>query len=186
MNFRAEKLGLDGCYVAHLLPSHDERGSFLKIYHSVAFADFLPNFVPREMYVTHSAKQVIRGMHFQLPPFSHSKVVVCLSGSVLDVLLDLRPGPNFGNFSSVVLSGQRENAVLLPRGVAHGFFAIEDSVLIYLVDSIYNEKNDKGIRWDSFGFAWPTLNPVVSERDQLHSDLKNFIAPKNWDEDYSS
>jgi len=179
-------LALPGCYSFRLPKLNDDRGSFQKLFHQTGIGTLLPNFLPREVYLTNSVRGVLRGMHFQLPPHDHGKLVICLSGHVTDVLLDLRPGRGYGACTSVELTPKGSNAVLLPRGIAHGFYSREDnSALLYMVESVYAPECDKGVRWDSFGFEWPNdreagETPILSDRDSAHPPLSAFVPPSHW------
>lgn len=145
----------------------DERGEFVKVFQAELFAGLGIQFAPVEEFFSSSRRNVIRGMHFQRPPFDHDKLVYCIEGSVLDVVLDLRRGsPDFGKAKSVELSGENRKVLFVPRGVAHGFLATEDScVMVYLTSTVHSPSHDSGVRWDSFGFDWGTDRPIVSERD---------------------
>lgn len=174
-------LALSGCYSVSLPTFGDDRGSFFKLFHESGMGAYLPGFLPREIYLTNSASGVVRGMHFQVPPDDHGKIVISLSGRVSDVLLDLRPGPGYGSAASVELSPEGQNAVLLPRGIAHGFYAHEDnSALLYLVETVHSPDNDRGVMWNSFDYDWPTSDPILSQRDQKHPALAQFVAPPEW------
>ena len=175
------QLAIPGCYSVRLPTFFDDRGSFLKLFHESGMRPYLPGFLPREIYLTTSASGVLRGMHFQVPPNDHAKVVISLSGRVSDVLLDLRPGPGFGAVASVELSPEGQNAVLLPKGIAHGFYAHENnSTLLYLVETVHSPDNDRGVLWNSFGYDWPASTPILSQRDQKHPALAQFVAPAEW------
>jgi len=170
---------LEGTFELKLDFSEDDRGDFVKTFHADIFqsnnldADF------KESYYSTSNAGVIRGMHFQLPPHDHSKLVYCVAGSVLDVLLDLRNNsPTYGEHCTVDLSKQNHNAVYIPKGVAHGFCVQEGAAtLVYLTTTVYNSESDTGVLWSSFGFDWPIDNPVISDRDQGFSTLEDFINP---------
>ncbi len=201
MKLDPRALGLDGCHAVHLPTFGDDRGGFQKLFHAEGFGRYLPGFLPREAYLTTSARGVLRGMHFQLPPHDHGKVVVCLGGAVTDVLLDLRPGPGYGAVASVDLTPGGENAVLIPKGIAHGFYAREDnSALLYLVETVHAPDHDAGLMWNSFGFDWPDLGgpdlggpnldepdlgdpdrgPILSARDTAHPVFADFTPPASW------
>ena len=181
MKIKFEPMNISGCYFSHLHILDDHRGSFQKIFHIDIFNDIIPRFKLGEAYITSSSKNVLRGMHFQLPPHDHSKVVICLRGKVTDVLLDLRPGHDFGQFASIDLTPSETNVVVVPKGVAHGFYAhCDNSDLLYLVDTVHNKASDSGIHWNGFGFEWPTKCPNISERDKKHPDIKSFKIPKEW------
>lgn len=174
-------LALSGCFAVSLPTFGDDRGSFFKLFHESGMGAYLPGFLPREIYLTSSASGVVRGMHFQVPPDDHGKVVIILSGRVCDVLLDLRPGLGYGTATSVELSPEGHNAVLLPKGIAHGFYAHEDnSALLYLVETVHSPDNDRGVMWNSFGYDWPVSDPILSLRDQKHPALAQFVAPPEW------
>jgi dTDP-4-dehydrorhamnose 3,5-epimerase len=157
----------------------DSRGAFTKTFHAREFHRLGIDFTPRESCYTSSARGVVRGMHFQLPPHAHQKLVHCCSGRVLDVLLDLRiNSPSYGKTAAVELSSTEATLLCIPAGVAHGFAALGDeNVLMYQTDEIYYPESDAGIRWDSFGFAWPVEHPVISARDQVHPALRDFDSP---------
>ena len=149
----------------------DHRGSFAKLFHP---ADFNwtanENFKAREGFMSWSNPGVIRGMHFQAPPADHDKLVSCLAGRVLDVVLDLRQSsPTYGQAVSFELSGEKPSSVWIPKGCAHGFMVLGEAraLLHYTVSVEHNPAADGGVRWDSFGFNWPIISaPVVSVRDQ--------------------
>lgn len=181
MKLQAVPLELPGCYTVILPKFGDNRGSFFKLFHQSRMGAYLPGFLPREIYLTTSSRGVLRGMHFQVPPDDHAKVVISLSGRVSDVLLDLRPGPGYGAVTSVELSPEGQNAVLLPKGIAHGFYTHEDnSALLYLVETVHSPSKDRGIMWNSIAYDWPTSDPILSQRDQEHPALAQFVAPPVW------
>jgi len=157
----------------------DNRGRFVKPVIASAFADkgLRNDFV--EQYYSTSGTRVIRGMHFQMPPFDHAKVVYCVQGSVVDVLLDLRSAsPTNGKHITIDLSTESGVAVYIAAGVAHGF-AVKNrpATLIYNVTSQYSASHDSGIRWDSFGYDWGIEAPVLSDRDSGLPKLSAFVSP---------
>lgn len=168
---------LKGCKFGKLDTISDPRGTFTKVFQNSQIKKLFPDFQVAESYITKSQPGVLRGMHFQIPPDDHEKIVICLEGRVLDVLLDLRSGKSFGQYDSVNISEQSKNFVVIPKGVAHGFFAYEMSTLLYLVSTQHAPNNDCGIKWDSFGYQWPTETPVLSERDKKHQPLHQFVTP---------
>ena len=145
----------------------DERGEFVKVFQAELFAGLGIQFAPAEEFFSESKRGVIRGMHFQLPPFDHDKLVYCIEGSVLDVVLDMRrSSPDFGKAKSVELSSDNRRVLFIPRGVAHGFLATaERCVMVYLTSTVHSPSHDSGVRWNSFGFDWGIDQPIVSERD---------------------
>jgi dTDP-4-dehydrorhamnose 3,5-epimerase len=157
----------------------DTRGSFVKTFHAGQFRELSLDFEPREEFFSTSAKNVLRGMHFQLPPAAHAKLVYCIVGSVLDVVLDLRKNsPTFGRSCARELSAANREMSFIPVGFAHGFLALEDNAtMVYQTSTVHSPAHDTGVRWDSFGFDWPVKNPVLSERDKKFSTLREFVSP---------
>lgn len=159
----------------------DERGEFVKPFHEGQLEEHGVKMTLREEFFSSSGEGVLRGMHFQLPPHHHSKLVYCITGRVLDVLLDLRKeSPSFGQSVSFELSACNRHSVYIPSGIAHGFYTLEpQSCLVYKTDAVHHPASDAGIAWDSFGFDWPasSAEPIVSDRDQKHPDFRDFDSP---------
>jgi len=158
---------------------YDVRGSFVKTFHDTILGDNGIRFRLKESYFSFSKKDVIRGMHFQLPPHQHAKIVFCPHGAILDVLVDLRKNaPTYGQYHAQELSAANHKGYYIPEGFAHGFKALtDDAMTYYLVSSEYSKEHDTGIRFDSFGFDWKTDNPIISERDLSFPGLKDFVSP---------
>jgi len=163
-----------------LFSSHDIRGHFVKAFTTSNLATLLPEqieFIQRETYFSYSFPGVLRGMHLQVGDYSNYKIVTCLSGSVLDVCIDLRHDRStYGNCYSLTLSYETNNAILVPPGFGHGFLNHTNviSVVLYCVSSQYNKINDTGVRWDSIDFNWGITNPVISPRDANLPSLNEF------------
>lgn len=169
---------LPDCFLLQPNRFVDSRGSFVKTYHEGLFQALGVNLDIREEFYSVSHKNVIRGMHFQLPPHEHDKLVYCTHGAVMDVLLDLRKGPGYGNVASTELSGENAHLVFIPKGIAHGFLALTDEALmLYKTSTVHAPEADCGIRWDSFGFDWEMAEPIISTRDQQHSVFADFVSP---------
>ncbi len=157
----------------------DARGTFVKTFNEELFRDLGIFFSPREEFFSVSAKNVLRGMHFQIPPAAHAKLVYCATGRILDVVLDMRAdSPTRGQTVSRELSAANREMFFIPPGFAHGFLSLEDdSLTVYKTDFGYAPAQDQGIVWDSFGFEWPVKNPVMSERDRGFSRWPEFESP---------
>lgn len=157
----------------------DPRGAFVKTYHEGLYHDLAIDFALREEFFSISSKNVLRGMHFQTPPHAHNKLVYCVAGSVLDVVVDLRKDqPTFGQSASFELSAANRHLLYIPVGFAHGFLAnSDDACMVYKTDAVYAPENDTGIRWDSFGFQWPVESPIISDRDQAFEACAAFESP---------
>lgn len=177
MDFEATRM--PDVWLVTAKPAWDERGSFVKVFNTAAFAAHADGFTVAESFFSTSAHGVLRGMHFQVPPAAQRKLVYCAAGRALDVLVDLRVGsPSFGAHLATELSADNHRMVLMPAGIAHGFLSLEpNTTLVYLVSAGYQPTCDLGIRWDSFGMDWPLENPVVSPRDASFPALAEFVSP---------
>ena len=153
----------------------DDRGVFCKFYNSDLFKKNKINFSPKEHFYSISKNNVLRGMHFQISTASHTKLISCVSGAIIDVVVDVRKNSKFFNEPlSFKLSEDSESAVLIPKGFAHGFLTIsEKSIVQYLVSTPYNANLDKGVKWDSINFDWSCYSPLVSDRDSKHPSIHN-------------
>lgn len=162
------------------LPSFtDARGAFVKTFNDALFQSWGIDFTIRESYFSLSRKEVIRGMHFQLPPYQHAKVVFCPVGAILDVALDLRKeSPSYGQCFQQVLSAENHKAYYIPEGFAHGFKSLtENAMTYYLVSGGHHPASDTGIAFDSLNFDWDCNVPVLSDRDLNFIKLKDFQSP---------
>jgi dTDP-4-dehydrorhamnose 3,5-epimerase len=131
----------------------------------------------RESYFSISKRNVIRGMHFQLPPNDHEKLVYVPHGAILDVVVDLRKNsPTYGKYISIELSDQNKKSIFIPKGFAHGFKSLfDDTITVYNVATEYSSIADSGIHYNSFGFDWEIKHPIVSPRDVKFIGLNGFI-----------
>lgn len=173
---------INGCYEIQPKIHDDFRGRFVKLFNDSYFKKFNLNEKFSELYYSKSNKGVLRGMHFQKPPFDHVKLVTCTHGEVLDVVLDIRKNsPTFGKSISFILSGDHGNIAYLEKGLAHGFYVkSEEATLIYSVSTIYSNENDCGIHWNSFNFNWPTSQPIISDRDANFLNFSEFDSPFSY------
>lgn len=170
---------LDGCFKIQPFFTQDERGKFVKTFHAERFAELGLPIDWREEYYSSSRKGVLRGMHFQMPPHDHEKLVYCMQGRVLDVVVDLRKAsPTFGKHVAIELNAVRGDGLMIPKGMAHGFLALsEDILMTYKVTTVYVPSNDKGIHWNSFGANWGITEPIISARDAVHPAFSDFDSP---------
>ena len=125
-----------------------------------------------------SSYGVMRGLHFQRPPYTQSKLVRCVRGAVLDVAVDIRKGsPTFGQHVAVELTGESHRQLFIPRGFAHGFAVLSDEVLFqYKCDNFYAPQSEGGIAWNDpdLNIDWriPKDKIILSEKDKMHPTLK--------------
>ena len=173
------KSKLQGCYLFKSDIYRDKRGCFNKIYHQDTFKRKGVNIDVKEQFYTVSNKDVLRGMHFQLPPYNHEKLVSCLSGSILDVVLDLRKSSDtYGKFDVFELNGNDGSNIYIPSGMAHGYLSLEDnSGVLYSTSAVHKVEADSGILWNSFDFNWRCEKLIISKRDQEHIALNQFESP---------
>jgi dTDP-4-dehydrorhamnose 3,5-epimerase len=182
---KVTQLSLPGAYVIDLTPIEDSRGYFVTTYNEQVFLDngLQTRWVQENESM--STQNVLRGLHFQQPPHAQTKLVRVVSGAVLDVIVDLRKSsPTFGKWEAVELSEHNHRMLYVPKGLAHGFCAIEDqSVMVYKVDQPYEPSADGGILWNDpdLRIDWPVENPIVSAKDQNLPRLKDFNLPEDWD-----
>jgi len=177
-----QETAIAGCFTLTAAKHHDTRGHFAKWFSKDAFAKAGLCSSWAEVYASESHRGVIRGLHFQQPPADHVKLVYCLSGRAIDVVLDLRYGsPSFGEHIKLSLSAEEPVSVYVPSGCAHGFYAeVDHTLMLYQVSSGHAPSLESGIRWDSAGIKWPTDTPIVSARDRALPELYTFDSPFSW------
>ena len=157
----------------------DDRGMFFESFNKQVFEKHgLPvDFVQDNQ--SFSKKGVVRGLHFQKAPFAQGKLVRVISGRVLDVAVDIRPGsPTFGKYEIFELRSDINNIAYVPEGFAHGFVALEDTVFSYKCTNIYNKESESGILWNDpdLGIDWGVTDPIVSEKDEILPTFKSLFS----------
>lgn len=161
----------------------DERGYFLESYNQEKLNAVLGSIAFVQDNESLSSKGVLRGLHFQKPPFVQAKLIRCIQGEVLDVAVDLRKeSKTFGNHFSVKLSGENKKQIFVPRGFAHGFVVLSETAIIaYKVDNTYAPSHDSGIFWNdpTLGIDWvlPETELIISEKDQGLTPLSSTEIP---------
>ena len=166
--------------LVELLPKvfEDERGLFFESFHEqhLQAAGIDRRFVQDNQ--SFSTAGVLRGLHLQKGAFAQGKLVRVITGSVMDVAVDLRPdSPTFGEHYTLVLDAKRNNMLYIPEGFAHGFVALEDSVFFYKCTNYYDKASEAGILWndDTLKIKWSIETPVVSEKDALLPTFQEFV-----------
>lgn len=149
---------------------HDDRGHFYESYNQTRFAanGITENFVQDNF--SFSTAGVIRGLHFQKEPHGQGKLVRCMTGKVMDVVVDLRKSsPTFGQHGTYILDAEIGNMLYVPVGFAHGFVALTDAIFVYKCTDFWNKEAESGIRWNdpTLNISWGVENPVVSDKDQI-------------------
>ena len=159
----------------------DERGYFFESFNLEKFlkAGIDLKFVQDNESM--SKKGVLRGLHFQSPPFAQGKLVRVMRGSVLDVAVDIRKdSPTYGKWESVVLSGKNKWMYLIPAGFAHGFVTLEDdTIFFYKCTNVYNKASEGSILWNDpvLNIDWEINDPVISDKDKISPVFKGFVSP---------
>ena len=173
---KIEKLNLFGTLLIIGGVNQDERGNLFKPFSKNELAKYEIDMDIKEVLHSTSRMNVIRGMHFQLPPYEQAKLVSVVKGKITDVLLDIRTNSeSYGKFVSVELSGNDGISLYIPKGIAHGFVSrAEESTVLYMVNGPYSPENESGVRYDSFGFEWEVDKPIISSRDLAFPDLFQF------------
>jgi dTDP-4-dehydrorhamnose 3,5-epimerase len=174
MNFI--EAGLSGVLIIEPNVFGDQRGFFMESYNAVRFQDKgISNIFIQDNHSLSRESGVIRGLHYQLNPKAQAKLVRVISGTIYDVVVDIRfNSPTFGRWSSVLLSAENKRQLFVPVGFAHGFCTlVPNTEVLYKVDEYYSSEHDQGIAWNdpALGIDWPTTNPILSDKDQKHPCL---------------
>jgi dTDP-4-dehydrorhamnose 3,5-epimerase len=159
----------------------DERGYFFESFNQKSFReagiDF--NFVQDNQSMSH--KGTLRGLHFQAPPHAQAKLVRVITGSVLDVAVDIRKDqPTYGKHTAIVLSGENFRQLWIPPGFAHGFLTLEDNtVFAYKCTSLYHKDSEDGLLWNDsdLNIDWGTEHIITSEKDKNFKKFRDFVSP---------
>ena len=159
----------------------DDRGFFYESYNKNNL-DKVINIVFVQDNESKSNRGVIRGLHFQAPPFEQTKLVRCICGNILDVAVDLRTSSKtYGKFFSIELSSENNKQLFVPKGFAHGFQVLSETAIVnYKVDNYYNPKSDSGIIWNDkdLSIDWNLdLKPILSEKDLKLISFKELKSP---------
>lgn len=165
-----------GVWVIEPILYADSRGYFMETFKQEEFDKNIGKTVFIQDNESCSAKGVLRGLHYQLAPYSQAKLVRVIKGSVLDVAVDIRKGsPSFGKYVAVELSGENKRQLFIPRGFAHGFHVLSDeAVFVYKVDNVYAPLAERGIRYDDPKIA---IDWHISQDEQLCLSDKDINAP---------
>lgn len=169
-------LKIDGAYVIDLEPRGDDRGFFARVFCHKEFAEhgLATQFIEINTSFT-KHKHTLRGMHYQLGQSSEVKVVKCISGRLLDVIVDVRPNsPTFKQWTSAELSAENRSMMYIPAGCAHGFMALTDDVeMTYFVTKSYDPVRERNLRWNDpeFGIEWPHQPVMISDKDAAARDF---------------
>jgi len=178
MQFGRHVSAIAGCGVLDHRFHQDERGTFLKVLSATNLERVCAEFTTRELFWSKSIRGVVRGMHFQIPPFATTKLVWVSAGLIRDVVLDLRVDSETFGACLVTELDNESGGILIPGGCAHGYEVLSDTAIInYAQDKDHAPAHDTGVAWDSFGFDWKTKNPILSDRDRTLPRMSDFQSP---------
>lgn len=175
------KTNIEGLLVIEPKIFEDERGYFYESYNKISFEKIgiSDNFFQDNQSL--SQKNVLRGLHFQNPPYDQSKLVRVIKGKVLDVAVDIRKNSKtYGQHYSVVLSEENKKMFYIPSGFAHGFLSLEnDTIFLYKCSNIFDKDSENSIHWNDkeININWGIDNPIISEKDNLSKRFNQFINP---------
>ena len=181
LNMEIIKTSIEGLLIIKPDVFKDERGYFFESYNKERFAkeELVMNFVQDNE--SKSSKGVLRGLHFQKPPYAQGKLVRVVKGSVMDVAVDLRKNsPTYGKWESRILNEDNKEMFWIPEGFAHGFLTLEDNtVFTYKCTNIYNKESECSILWNDpdINIDWNIENPILSEKDKISPLFKDFVTP---------
>ena len=177
------KTKLDGLIVLKPIVFKDNRGYFMESYNQKNINKLLGNVNFVQDNESESSRGVLRGLHFQKPPYTQAKLVRCLKGSVLDVVLDLRKGSKtYGIFETISLTEENKKLLFIPKGFAHGFVVLSKSAIFsYKVDNYYNSDSESGVLWSDLDLKidWKINKNeiIVSEKDKNLPTFNEIINP---------
>jgi dTDP-4-dehydrorhamnose 3,5-epimerase len=159
----------------------DPRGYFYESYNKEKFVAAGINIEFVQDNQSLSQKGIVRGLHFQAPPFDQGKLVRVIQGAVLDVAVDIRKNsPTYGQNFSVELSAQNRTMFYIPPGFAHGFETLDDNtIFLYKCTDVYNKQSEGGLLWNDpeLGIKWQSSNPLISEKDKILPLFKDLVSP---------
>lgn len=185
MNAEIIQTKIPGCLIIRSNKIRDSRGYFQKVFNEPFFSKSGIDMEIAEQYFSISNKGVIRGLHFQLPKMDHQKMVYCLTGKIMDVVVDLRVGsPTYGKYEIFHLNENNADIIFIPKGLAHGFYSFcDNSIMVYNVSTVYSKEHDAGILWSSLDIPWSVESAVISERDKSFVKFADFKSPFIYRED---
>lgn len=159
----------------------DGRGYFFESFQKEKFRELGLDHEFVQDNESRSSKNVLRGLHLQAPPYAQGKLVRVVSGSVLDVAVDVRKNsPTYGKWEAIEISGENKKMIWIPEGFAHGFLVLEDDTIFqYKCTEYYDKSSERGIRWDDPELAidWGIKDPILSEKDIRAPLFKDFTSP---------
>ena len=174
------KTPLEGLLVIKPKIFGDDRGYFFETWSKKSFTEVGLDLDFAQDNQSLSSKGVLRGLHFQNPPYAQGKLVRVIKGAVLDVALDIRKNsPTYGQYFSIELSEENKTIVWIPPGFAHGFLTLKDNTIFsYKCTGVYNKESEGALLWNDkdLNINWEINNPLVSEKDLVAGNFKDFAS----------
>jgi len=174
------KTPLEGLLVIKPKIFGDDRGYFFESWSKKSFTEVGLDLDFVQDNQSLSSKGVLRGLHFQNPPYAQGKLVRVIKGAVLDISVDIRKdSPTYGQYFSVELSEKNKTIVWIPPGFAHGFVALKDNTIFsYKCTGVYNKESEEALLWNDkdLNINWEINDPLVSEKDLTAGNFKNFVS----------
>ena len=179
MEIKEEKI--KGVYSIFPRVFGDERGYFFESFNKERYSAIISDFSFVQDNESYSGKNVVRGLHFQVPPFDQGKLVQVSRGKAIDIAVDIRKSsPSYGQHIKVVLCSKQKNQLWIPPGFAHGFCSLEDdTVFYYKCTNYYSPQHERSILWndETLNIDWGIIDPIVSEKDKKGLIFSDFISP---------
>ena len=177
-----EERELEGIIIFETEVFRDDRGYFMEFYNEKRFNhNILENFSFKQDNISCSKKNVLRGLHFQAPPYEQGKLIQVLNGRVLDVIVDLRIGSKtFGKHMKIELSSDNRKQLWIPPGFAHGFLTLEnDTLFSYKCTNHYSKNHEMDLLWndENLNIEWGIENPIISEKDKKATKFQDLNSP---------
>ncbi|MGM0613127.1 MAG: dTDP-4-dehydrorhamnose 3,5-epimerase [Bacteroidota bacterium] len=178
---KIHKTDIPDLFIVEPVVFKDERGYFFEAHNQKKLREAGLDLTFVQDNESKSQKGVLRGLHFQKPPFAQGKLVRVIKGRVLDVAVDIRKGsPTFGKYHAVEISEENKRMFWIPPGFAHGFATLEDeTIFFYKCTDYYNKESEGSILWNDpdLNIDWQLENPVLSEKDQSSPRFADFDSP---------
>ena len=179
------KTKIEGVYLVKPKIFKDERGYFFESFNQKEINKKTNvSFVQDNQSL--SSKDILRGLHFQKPPFAQDKLVSVIKGSVLDVVVDIRVNSKtYGKYIIEELNEENHHQLFIPIGMAHGFLSLEDhTIFAYKCSNFYDRESERALKWNDpdLNIKWPISNPILSEKDENAKKFSSFVSPFFKDE----
>ncbi|RKY02938.1 MAG: dTDP-4-dehydrorhamnose 3,5-epimerase [Spirochaetes bacterium] len=173
MPFSFKKLEIPGPVLIEPKVFSDDRGIFMETYKHPDFAEFgIKEIFTQDNYSKSIKKGVLRGLHYQIPPFAQAKIIWVISGEIFDVIVDIRVGsPYYGKWIGINLSSENRKMLYIPCGFAHGFCTLSEvTEVVYKCTNVYSPQHERGIIWNDplLKINWPVKHPILSKKDSTH------------------